>query len=153
MFPDHKLTWERFEGELDVPDLPTSQKEESEQKQDDTAQQEDEEEEKNESRKDKRIQPVDAACGGLIFYRFKVDVKPTDFVAKLFQHMLQLDSDERKQQANKIRHCAVSNARYIKYNADSNRTKCKALDTFRLYLPSHDRSHCSLLRTIKEGMP
>lgn len=69
---------------------------------------EEQEEEKNESKKDKRIQAVDAACGGLIFYRFRVDVKPTDFVSKLFQHMAQLDPKERDQEVNKIRHCAVS---------------------------------------------
>ena len=35
-------------------------------------------------RPDRRFQAADAACAGLLFLRFRVDVPPVDFVQKMF---------------------------------------------------------------------
>ncbi|KAI8149171.1 hypothetical protein BJV82DRAFT_590923 [Fennellomyces sp. T-0311] len=85
LFPDHQVTWERFEGDLDVADL---EKDEEQQKEDDPK-----------DKKDKRFQAVDAACAGLLFFRFRINVKPSEYVTKLIENKDQLD-------ANKLRHCS-----------------------------------------------
>ena len=92
LFPDHKVTWERFEGDLDVADLEKGE-----------AQKEDE---NQKDKKDKRFQGVDTACAGLLFFRFHIDVKPTDYVSKLIDNRSQLDS-------NKLRHCSVRFSLYM----------------------------------------
>lgn len=91
LFPDHTVTWERYTGELDVPDLDAEEAEE-------------EEENMNKDKKDKRFQAVDAACAGLIFYRFRINVRPTAFIARLMEHLAQLPNLE--QELRTIRHCA-----------------------------------------------
>lgn len=36
-----------------------------------------------EEKKDKVLEAVDCGCSGLVFLRFRINVKPTDFVQKL----------------------------------------------------------------------
>ncbi|KAI9313205.1 hypothetical protein BX666DRAFT_2020719 [Dichotomocladium elegans] len=92
LYPDHQVTWERFEGEYDVVD---DQREEDMEK----------EGEHEKAKKDKKFQAVDAACGGLVFYRFRINVRPTDYVIKLMDHLRALPDADRKQEIHKIRHC------------------------------------------------
>lgn len=89
LFPEHESTWTRFEGKLDIDQLDFDE----EQK----AQEEEKETEKKE-RKEKKFQAVDAACGGLVFYRFRINVKPTEFVIKLMGKMSILK--QRQQHTN-----------------------------------------------------
>ncbi|KAI9258209.1 hypothetical protein BDA99DRAFT_441018 [Phascolomyces articulosus] len=89
LFPNHELTWERFEGDLDVPELETDHKKEQEQ----------EKEEKQLEKKDKRFQAVDSACSGLLFFRFRINVKPTDFLTKLIE-------DKDKVDISKLKYCS-----------------------------------------------
>ncbi|KAF7727533.1 THUMP domain-containing protein 1 [Apophysomyces ossiformis] len=88
LFPQCELTWERFEGDLDVEET------------------EEVPQEKVANRKEKRFQAVDAACGGLIFYRFKINVKPTEFLNKLIDYLSNLSKEERMGELNKLNHCA-----------------------------------------------
>ncbi|KAI8072251.1 uncharacterized protein B0P05DRAFT_549486 [Gilbertella persicaria] len=96
LFPNHESTWTRFEGKLDIDQLDF----EDEQDQEWSG------ETKVEQRKDKKFQAIDAACGGLVFYRFRINVKPTEFVTQLFDYLKQLPDKEREQELNKLRHCA-----------------------------------------------
>jgi hypothetical protein len=77
LFPDHESTWTRFEGKLDIDQL------DFDEDQDTKKEQEEEKEIEIKERKEKKFQAVDAACGGLVFYRFRINVKPTEFVIKL----------------------------------------------------------------------
>lgn len=89
LFPEHESTWTRFEGKLDDDEVDIE--EDPVKKEDIVALKEDaelneQEEEKKEDeleRKEKKFQAIDAACGGLVFYRFRINVKPTEFVLKL----------------------------------------------------------------------
>ncbi|KAG0168595.1 THUMP domain-containing protein 1 [Apophysomyces sp. BC1034] len=88
LFPQCELTWERFEGDLDVEETEEApQREVSD-------------------RKEKRFQAVDVACGGLVFYRFKINVKPTEFVTKLIDYFANLSKEERANELSKLSHCA-----------------------------------------------
>ncbi|KAL0077541.1 hypothetical protein J3Q64DRAFT_1646636 [Phycomyces blakesleeanus] len=92
LFPDHALTWERFDGNLDI---------------EDSGESEDERRAAVEKQhKEKRFQAVDAACGGLVFYRFRINVKPTVFLTKLIDHLTHLPKEEQKQAQTSLRHCA-----------------------------------------------
>lgn len=73
LFPDHQSTWVRFEGTLDIDELDIEEEKESG----------DNKQTVETDRKEKKFQAIDAACGGLVFYRFRINVKPTDFVIKL----------------------------------------------------------------------
>jgi tRNA acetyltransferase TAN1 len=77
LFPDHESTWTRFEGKLDIDQL------DFDEEQDTKKDQEEDKAIEIKDRKEKKFQAVDAACGGLVFYRFRINVKPTDFVIKL----------------------------------------------------------------------
>ncbi|KAI9492697.1 hypothetical protein BDB00DRAFT_883363 [Zychaea mexicana] len=107
LFPEHELTWERFEGDLDVPELVKNSgdgKEEAEEKDDNNektneANGKEEPDAEPSSKKDKRFQGVDSACSGLLFFRFRVNVKPTDFMSKLIEQKDLID-------ANKIKYCS-----------------------------------------------
>ncbi|OBZ84348.1 THUMP domain-containing protein 1 [Choanephora cucurbitarum] len=99
LFPDHQSTWTRFEGKLDIDQIDFEEEEENKD-------QKDKEEEQKGERKEKKFQAIDAACGGLVFYRFRINVKPTEFVIRLMDHLKQLPDKEREQELNKIRHCA-----------------------------------------------
>ncbi|KAL9549573.1 hypothetical protein MBANPS3_005139 [Mucor bainieri] len=103
LFPDHSSTWVRFEGKLDIDQIDFDDENKA------TDQKEVKKEIKTETeteRKEKKFQAIDAACGGLVFYRFRVDVKPTEFVIKLMDHIKQLPDKEREQELGKLRHCA-----------------------------------------------
>lgn len=39
-------------------------------------------------RKNKKIQAVDTGCAGLLFFRFRVNVKPTEFMDTVFGELL-----------------------------------------------------------------
>ncbi|KAJ3036163.1 hypothetical protein HDV00_003019 [Rhizophlyctis rosea] len=54
---------------------------------------------------DRRFQAVDAACAGLLFIRFRVDVSPVDFVLKMFDHVQSLPPKEQKKFAHPVQHC------------------------------------------------
>lgn len=95
LFPEHEITWERFEGDFEVEDNNNDDNDNEESSK------------ALERRKDKRFQAVDSACGGLIFYRFRINVKPTDYVTRLMDHLCALPEEERKQEMHKIRHCTV----------------------------------------------
>ena len=95
LFPEHEITWERFEGDFEVEENNNNNEEEASSSK------------ALEGRKDKRFQAVDAACGGLIFYRFRINVKPSDYVTRLMDHLSALPEQERKQEMHKIRHCTV----------------------------------------------
>jgi HD superfamily phosphohydrolase len=79
LFPEHQSTWVRFEGTLDIDELDIEQEE----KEDDNETKEEETKLVETDRKEKKFQAIDAACGGLVFYRFRINVKPTDFTIKL----------------------------------------------------------------------
>ncbi|KAI7905509.1 uncharacterized protein BX663DRAFT_529706 [Cokeromyces recurvatus] len=100
LFPDHKTTWVRFEGKLDIDQLDFEEEEEEqeEKKEEDMT--------KEKERKEKKFQAIDAACGGLVFYRFRVNVKPTEFIIKLMDYIKQLPDKEREQELAKVRHCS-----------------------------------------------
>lgn len=76
LFPKHSSTWVRFEGKLDIDQIDFDDEDKAADLKEDKAEVEKE-------RKEKKFQAIDAACGGLVFYRFRVDVKPTEFVIKL----------------------------------------------------------------------
>ncbi|KAI7864831.1 hypothetical protein BDF14DRAFT_1831050 [Spinellus fusiger] len=88
LFPQHSLTWERLEGPLEIEG------------------EEQEQETHGVKNKDKRFQAVDAACGGLVFYRFRIDIPPTQFLYKLIDHMTQQSKEDRQQIQMNLRHCA-----------------------------------------------
>lgn len=73
LFPDHQSTWIRFEGPYDIDEVDQEECEEEGEK---------EKKEDKAERKERKFQAVDAACGGLVFFRFRVNVKPTEFVLK-----------------------------------------------------------------------
>lgn len=98
LFPGHEITWERFEGDFEVEENSNNNNNEESSSPPSKA---------VEGRKDKRFQAVDAACGGLIFYRFRINVKPTDYVTRLMDHLRALPEEEQKQELHKIRHCSV----------------------------------------------
>lgn len=75
LFPDHQSTWVRFEGKLDIDQIDFDDEVKAEKKEQEKLDEKD--------RKEKKFQAIDAACGGLVFYRFRVNIKPTDFVIKL----------------------------------------------------------------------
>lgn len=81
LFPDHESTWTRFEGKLDIDQIDIEEEEE-EKKDEDEAKENGKKAEEAE-RKEKKFQAIDAACGGLVFYRFRINVEPTDFIIKL----------------------------------------------------------------------
>jgi tRNA acetyltransferase TAN1 len=86
LFPNHESTWTRFEGKLDIDqiDIEEAEEEETEDKEKKSNGKKEEEKKKEEiERKEKKFQAIDAACGGLVFYRFRINVKPTEFVIKL----------------------------------------------------------------------
>ncbi|KAI8379402.1 uncharacterized protein BYT42DRAFT_593522 [Radiomyces spectabilis] len=91
LFPDCESTWTRFEGDLDV-------EETDDNKEDTTA--------VDDKRKEKKFQAVDAACGGLVFYRFRINVKPTEFIDKMMDAMSQLSKPELEELLPRIRHTA-----------------------------------------------
>ncbi|KAG1441643.1 hypothetical protein G6F56_011387 [Rhizopus delemar] len=72
LFPNSQSTWTRFEGQLDIDQIDLEE-EESEKKLS---------LENSIERKERKFQTVDSACGGLVFFRFRIDVKPTEFVMK-----------------------------------------------------------------------
>lgn len=76
LFPDHQSTWVRFEGKLDIDQIDFDDEEVK-------AEKKEQEKLDEKDRKEKKFQAIDAACGGLVFYRFRVNIKPTDFVIKL----------------------------------------------------------------------
>ncbi|CAO3625852.1 unnamed protein product [Mucor hiemalis] len=98
LFPDHESTWTRFEGKLDIDQIDIEEEEEKKE----TAEEKKEEIE----RKEKKFQAIDAACGGLVFYRFRINVKPTEFIVKLMDYIKALPESERQQELGKLRHCA-----------------------------------------------
>ncbi|KAI7857201.1 hypothetical protein BDC45DRAFT_544348 [Circinella umbellata] len=91
LFPDHELTWERFEGDLDVPNLEENKEEDKEEEEIKRL-----EREREHQKKDKRFQAVDSACSGLIFFRFRINTKPTDFVTKLIDQKDKIDQTKLK---------------------------------------------------------
>ncbi|CAO3610802.1 unnamed protein product [Mucor fragilis] len=99
LFPKHSSTWVRFEGKLDIDQIDFDDEDKAADLKEDKAEVEKE-------RKEKKFQAIDAACGGLVFYRFRVDVKPTEFVIKLMDYIKQLPDKEREQELGKLRHCA-----------------------------------------------
>ncbi|KAI9483569.1 MAG: hypothetical protein EXX96DRAFT_146954 [Benjaminiella poitrasii] len=99
LFPDHKTTWVRFKGKLDIDQLDFDKEEEEDENKEDEKTEEKE-------RKEKKFQAIDAACGGLVFYRFRVNVKPTEFVIKLMDDIKKLPDKEKEQELSKIRHSA-----------------------------------------------
>ncbi|KAI7896161.1 uncharacterized protein EV154DRAFT_412145 [Mucor mucedo] len=101
LFPEHESTWTRFEGKLDDDEVDIDIEEDPEEKECPQEKKEDELE-----RKEKKFQAIDAACGGLVFYRFRINVKPTEFVLKLMDHIKALPDTEREQELGKLRHCA-----------------------------------------------
>ncbi|KAI8977272.1 hypothetical protein BDF20DRAFT_913619 [Mycotypha africana] len=120
LFPEHETTWVRFEGKLDIDEidfenddddekLASNNNDDKDGDEEKMKKKENEEKQKKliiESRKEKKFQAVDAACGGLVFYRFRINVKPTDFVLKLMDYLKQLPDEERKAELAKLRHCA-----------------------------------------------
>lgn len=64
------------------------------------------------SRKDRTFQAVDTACGGMIFYRFRVNIKPTDFIEKMIDHLATAtastadDDDTKRKEQFLLRHCS-----------------------------------------------
>ncbi|KAI8059572.1 hypothetical protein BC940DRAFT_313433 [Gongronella butleri] len=61
----------------------------------------------NENRPDRKIEAVDTACGGLVFYRLRVDVTPSTFVDRMFAHFAQIkNAKEREKQAELLRFTA-----------------------------------------------
>ena len=101
LFPDHELTWERFEGDLDVPDLGENKEKDKEEEEIKKLEQE-----RELQKKDKRFQAVDSACSGLLFFRFRINIKPTEFVTKLIDQKDQVDQ-------TKLKYCSVSIAHVI----------------------------------------
>ncbi|KAI8986976.1 hypothetical protein BDB01DRAFT_588911 [Pilobolus umbonatus] len=89
LYPNHQSTWVEYEGPLDVEDIKGGEEEQRE------------EEKERERKKERKIQGVDTGCGGYIFYRFRVDVKPTEFIFKLMDYLKALPEDERKQEIHK----------------------------------------------------
>ncbi|KAI9014895.1 hypothetical protein BC832DRAFT_175043 [Gaertneriomyces semiglobifer] len=55
---------------------------------------------------DSRFQAVDAACAGVLFIRFRVNVDPVVFVTKLFEYVLSLPSTERNDLKKSISYCS-----------------------------------------------
>ncbi|CEJ02060.1 hypothetical protein RMCBS344292_16077 [Rhizopus microsporus] len=95
LFPDHQSTWIRFEGPYDIDEVDQEECEEEGEK---------EKKEDKAERKERKFQAVDAACGGLVFFRFRVNVKPTEFVLKFMDYIKQLPEEEKKQELEKIRY-------------------------------------------------
>ncbi|KAI8647882.1 hypothetical protein BD408DRAFT_357347 [Parasitella parasitica] len=100
LFPDHSSTWVRFEGKLDIDQIDFEKQEEEDEEQKEI------EKSVEKERKEKKFQAVDAACGGIVFYRFRINVKPTDFVLTLMEYIKQLPDKEKAQELGKLRHCS-----------------------------------------------
>ncbi|RUP47310.1 hypothetical protein BC936DRAFT_145872, partial [Jimgerdemannia flammicorona] len=92
LFPAHQAVWERFEGKLDVDEsfilqegaAADPKETEPNEKEDIAIEGEPKSEgEARNTRKDRRFQAVDAACGGLVFFRFRVNVTPVEFMCKV----------------------------------------------------------------------
>ena len=70
LFPDHSSTWKDIpkdlELDVDLKVLGETQEETKVEKQ------------------DKKFQMVDTGCAGLVFARFRVNVRPTDFILSVF---------------------------------------------------------------------
>ena len=141
LFPNHESTWTRFEGKLDIDQIDI---EEEEQKQTE----EEAENKETIDRKEKKFQAIDAACGGLVFYRFRINVKPTDFVTKLMDHIKALPDTEREQELSKLRHCAVSKhfvGFYVRVVQCTDGIMIRIeMASFRLYLSRYHGTHSSL---------
>ncbi|KAI9281851.1 hypothetical protein BY458DRAFT_202010 [Sporodiniella umbellata] len=92
LFPNSQSTWTRFKGQLDIDQIDL------------------EEEcvqvpsENNPNYKERKFQAVDSACGGLVFFRFRIDVKPSEFVRRFMDYIKQLPEDDRKKELSKIQY-------------------------------------------------
>jgi hypothetical protein len=129
-FPSYESTWTRMEGPWDVEDLKTVDQTNTE---NDKLEEDDNDNTKAEngndsdgdsdntkvgndstgiSRKDRTFQAVDAACGGMIFYRFRVNIKPTDFIDKMIDRLVAAtasttnNDDTKTKEQSLIRHCS-----------------------------------------------
>ncbi|KAI8328437.1 hypothetical protein BC941DRAFT_406555 [Chlamydoabsidia padenii] len=120
LFPSYESTWTRIEGPWDVEDLDKVDKSSTEVEDNNTdkptgikdnIQNEGDHlalEDSAVVKKDRTFQAVDTACGGLIFYRFRVNIKPTEFVDKMIDHLVSSSTDndkKTKEQQFLIRHC------------------------------------------------
>ncbi|TPX71370.1 hypothetical protein SpCBS45565_g01134 [Spizellomyces sp. 'palustris'] len=93
LFPEHKTVWTSRPHALDIdlkivgaPDQKSGGAQEDTGRDADDSEDEINEtrEESADSKNDRKFQAVDAACGGVLFIRFRVDTDPVDFVVKLF---------------------------------------------------------------------
>ncbi|KAI8084474.1 uncharacterized protein BX664DRAFT_366190 [Halteromyces radiatus] len=97
LYPTYESTWTRPDVSLDVEDLEDEEEEEKPDEQDN-----------NTSRKDRRFQAVDTASGGLIFYRFRINIKPTNFIDTMIEHLINKKKDQEKEVEKElalINHC------------------------------------------------
>lgn len=140
LFPDYETVWDRFEGDLDVAPLENEEKEQDTKTTND--EKEGKEEEEKKEKKDKLIQAVDTACAGTVFLRFRVNVKPTDFVQRLFKDLLQ-----DKSEAPPLRFCAVRRKKVGHSELFFNLLLSSiALAPFGLHLSCSKRPHDRVLR-------
>ncbi|CAO3596977.1 unnamed protein product [Absidia cylindrospora] len=58
-------------------------------------------------KKHRKFQSVDTACSGLIFYRFRVNIKPTEFMDDMIKRLIASDDKKEKESlSTTIRHCS-----------------------------------------------
>jgi hypothetical protein len=121
-YPSYESTWTRFEGEWDVQDLEKIGQQDSRSNLEDTTTEDIEENatdhatkeiventtETTPSKKHRTFQAVDTACSGSIFYRFRFNIKPSQFMDDMIQRFQQLQQseEEKKALATTIRHCS-----------------------------------------------
>ncbi|KAJ3046712.1 hypothetical protein HK097_000608 [Rhizophlyctis rosea] len=125
LFPDYKTVWlpppSKLDIDLDIikslsdPGVSASGKDEGptekvdnrdeEEEEEANVQQPDGETKESRDRPDRRFQAADAACAGLLFIRFRVDVPPVDFMQKVFDHILSLPPPDQQKLANSVQHC------------------------------------------------
>lgn len=95
LFPDYQSVWERFDGNLDVDEsfllegdivvTPTANKVAAAVATEVTSSDGEPSSPGTENiKKDRTFQAVDAACGGRVFHRFRVNVTPVEFMCKVF---------------------------------------------------------------------
>ncbi|KAJ3299455.1 THUMP domain-containing protein 1 [Borealophlyctis nickersoniae] len=97
------------------------------------------------ARPDRRFQAVDAACSGLLFLRFRVDVSPLDFVLKLFDHAQSLAQADRSKLNTSIQHCYrwLPITHICPATLDDIKQSLPSLITSRLALPESSSSDTS----------
>ncbi|ORZ19640.1 hypothetical protein BCR42DRAFT_322929 [Absidia repens] len=116
-YSSYESTWTRFKGEWDVQDLDKIRQQGKSSTNDDSTNTDDSANKKDNSdesttleqtpKKHRTFQSVDTACSGLIFYRFRVNLRPTEFMDDMIKRLMALDDKKEKEALSAtIRHCS-----------------------------------------------